>query len=55
MGRIKALFLGDNGHHEPVVRAAELIPALALDGIDVAYTDDLADLNSDNLAPLRLS
>src|SRR4051812_15691555 len=49
-GRIKALFLGDNGHHVPVVRAAELTPALARAGIDVAYTDDLADLNPDNLA-----
>ena len=49
-GRIKALFLGDNGHHTPAPRAAELIPALALAGIDVAYTDDLADLNPANLA-----
>jgi putative membrane-bound dehydrogenase-like protein len=49
-GRIKALFLGDNGHHTPAVRAAELIPALAQAGIDVAYTDSLADLSSENLA-----
>src|SRR5262249_30611490 len=25
--RIKALFLGDNGHHVPIRRAADLIPA----------------------------
>jgi putative membrane-bound dehydrogenase-like protein len=49
-GRIKVLFLGDNGHHTPAVRAAELIPALARAGIDVAYTDRVADLNSANLA-----
>src|SRR5688500_5603216 len=47
--RIKVLFLGDNGHHRPIERAAELIPPLARAGIDVAYTDDLADLNADNL------
>jgi uncharacterized protein len=49
-GRIKALFLGDNGHHTPPPRAAEIVPSLARAGIDVAYTDDLADLNSANLA-----
>ncbi len=54
-GRIKALFLGDRGHHTPLPRAAELTPPLAKSGIDVAYTDDLADLNSENLAAIRLS
>jgi putative membrane-bound dehydrogenase-like protein len=48
--RIKVLFLGDNGHHKPVDRAADLMPALARAGIDLAYTDDLADLNAANLA-----
>jgi putative membrane-bound dehydrogenase-like protein len=48
--RIKVLFLGDNGHHRPLDRAADLMPALALAGIDMAYTDDLNDLNTDNLA-----
>ena len=48
--RIKTLFLGDNGHHQPAQRASELIPALAKAGIDVAYTDNLADLNPENLA-----
>ncbi|MBX6311879.1 MAG: ThuA domain-containing protein [Isosphaeraceae bacterium] len=47
--RIKTLFLGDNGHHQPAERASELMPALAKVGIDVAYTDDLADLNPANL------
>ncbi len=47
--RIKALFLGDDGHHKPIERAAEIIPALARAGIDVAYTDDLDDLEPENL------
>ncbi len=49
-GRIKTLFLGDNGHHEPARRATELMPALGKAGIDMAYTDDLADLNPSNLS-----
>ena len=48
--RIKALFLGDNGHHQPAQRASELVPALAKAGIDVAYTDRVTDLNTENLA-----
>lgn len=47
--RIKALFLGDNGHHRPADRAAQLIPVLAKVGIDAVYTDDLAALNAKNL------
>ncbi len=47
--RIKVLFLGDNGHHKPLERAADLMPPLARAGIDMAYTDDLNDLNSENL------
>ena len=48
--RIKVLFLGDNGHHKPIERAADLLAPLARAGIDMAYTDDLNDLNSENLA-----
>ncbi len=48
--RIKVLFLGDNGHHKPIERAGDLMPALARAGIDMAYTDDLRDLNAENLA-----
>ena len=47
--RIKVLFLGDNGHHKPIERAGDLMPALARAGIDMAYTDDLRDLNAENL------
>lgn len=48
--QIKVLFLGDNGHHKPLERATDLMPALAHAGIDMAYTDDLNDLNNENLA-----
>jgi hypothetical protein len=43
--RIKVLFLGDNGHHQPIERAGDLLAPLAHAGIDMAYTDDLNDLN----------
>ena len=46
------LFLGDNGHHKPSERAADLLPALARAGIDMAYSDDLNDLNTEELDPL---
>ena len=48
-GRVKALFLGDNGHHRPSVRAKEILPVLAHRGIDLFYTDDPADLNKSEL------
>jgi putative membrane-bound dehydrogenase-like protein len=48
--RIKVLFLGDNGHHRPIERAADLLAPLARAGIDMAYTDDLNDLNTENLS-----
>ena len=44
------LFLGDNGHHQASERAAVRIPALQRFGIEVTYTDKLADLNPQNLA-----
>jgi hypothetical protein len=39
---LKLLFLGDNGHHRPVVRFQELAPVLELKGIQLQYTDDVA-------------
>ena len=47
---LKVLFLGDQGHHRPADRAAQLTPVLAGRGIDVTYTEKLADLNPQNLA-----
>jgi uncharacterized protein len=48
-GRVKVLFLGGDGHHEPAERAKEALPALAYNGIDLFYTADPADLNDANL------
>ncbi len=48
--RLRVLFLGDNGHHQPAARAKELLPALARNGIDLFYTDDRNDLNPNELA-----
>jgi hypothetical protein len=44
-GRLKVLFLGDNGHHRPYQRAKETLPVLARNGIDLFYTDERDDLN----------
>ncbi len=47
---IKILFLGDNGHHRPAERAAQLVPVLGQRGIDLRYTDDVNSLNPETLA-----
>lgn len=46
---LKLLFLGDSGHHQPKARADQLIPVLAKRGIEVTYTDEMKQLNLDNL------
>jgi type 1 glutamine amidotransferase len=46
---LKVLFLGDQGHHRPADRFAQLQPVLATRGIDVVYTENLADLNPTKL------
>lgn len=48
-GRIRVLFLGDNGHHRPADRAKQILPVLAASGIDLYYTDEPAALNDDEL------
>ncbi len=48
--RVRVLFLGDDGHHQPNRRAKEVLPVLARRGIDVFYTDRTADLNPGELA-----
>lgn len=48
--RLAILFLGDKGHHEPAKRAASITPVLELRSIDVTYTDDVAQLTTENLA-----
>src|SRR3954462_13310559 len=47
---LRVLFLGDNGHHHPADRFKQLQPVLATNGIELVYTEDLADLNPAKLA-----
>ena len=47
---LKLLFLGDNGHHRPGDRFAQLAPVLADRDIELKYTDDPASLSPDTLA-----
>src|SRR5262249_19562823 len=47
---ISVLFLGDRGHHRPEDRARQLSPVLYDRGIEVTYTEKLADLNPETLA-----
>ncbi|WP_068421896.1 PVC-type heme-binding CxxCH protein [Planctomyces sp. SH-PL62] len=46
---IRVLFLGDRGHHDPADREAQIAPVLALRGIDVTYTEDVAALEPETL------
>ncbi len=47
--RLKVLFLGDNGHHQPAARFRQLQPVFAARNIELTYTDKLADLNPETL------
>ncbi len=47
---LKVLFLGDKGHHKPAERFAQLQPVLAARGIEMVYTDRVADLDPQVLA-----
>jgi putative membrane-bound dehydrogenase-like protein len=47
---LRALFLGDNGHHKPRERFEQLAPVMSRRGIEVTYTDRITDLNAPNLA-----
>ncbi|MEX2177020.1 MAG: PVC-type heme-binding CxxCH protein, partial [Pirellulaceae bacterium] len=46
---IELLFLGDAGHHQPAARFKQLQPVLKERGIELTYTDKLADLNAQTL------
>ena len=48
--RLKVLFLGDNGHHRPLDRFRQVYSELGVRGIDLTYTDNLADLNHRTLS-----
>src|SRR4051794_9795876 len=47
--KLKVLFLGDKGHHQPVERFRLLQPVMAARGIDVQYADGAAALNPETL------
>ncbi len=47
--RLKLLFLGDQGHHQPAARFKQIMPVLKERGIDVTYTEKLSDLNEKTL------
>lgn len=47
--RLKVLFLGDNGHHQPAVRFKQLQPVLAKRKIELVYSDLPTDLNLETL------
>ncbi|QDT56953.1 Trehalose utilization [Caulifigura coniformis] len=46
---LRLLFLGDNGPHRPAARFRQLQPVLSKRGIELIYTDQLADLNRQRL------
>src|SRR5688572_19639763 len=46
---LKLLFLGDSGHHRPADRFKQLEPVMKERGIELTYTDKLADLNAETL------
>ena len=47
--RLKLLYLGDQGHHRPHDRFLQLAPVMARRGIDLTYSERVADLNSKTL------
>ncbi len=47
--RLRVLFLGDQGHHQPHARAMQLMPVMQRAGIEVEYTEDLGQLTLENL------
>lgn len=50
---LDVLFLGDNGHHQPLARFKELRAALEPRGISLTYTDDVRQLNAETLSNYR--
>src|SRR5439155_26158753 len=46
---LKLLFLGDNGHHQPAARFAQLAPVMKQRGIELTYSDKVEDLNATTL------
>src|SRR3954453_23976965 len=48
--RLKVLFLGDGGHHQPLERCRQVYSEMGRRGIDFTYTDRVSDLNPQTLA-----
>lgn len=48
--KLKLLYLGDDGHHQPRARFGQLQPVLKVRGIELEYTDVVGDLNAERLA-----
>lgn len=48
-GRIQVLFLGDDRLHNPFLRAKEILPVLANNGIDMVYSADPSVLSTESL------
>lgn len=46
---VSVMFLGDHGHHEPGERAQQVLPEFRSMGIDVFYTDEVEDVNLENM------
>jgi putative membrane-bound dehydrogenase-like protein len=46
---LRALFLGDRGHHRPADRFQQIEPVLASRGIQATYTEGVGDLNPTTL------
>jgi putative membrane-bound dehydrogenase-like protein len=47
--RVKVLFLGDHGHHDPLLRLRQIYSTMGRRGIDFTYTDRVTDLNPETL------
>lgn len=47
--RLQVLFLGDGGHHQPAERLRDVATSFLNRGIELYYTEDLADVNLENL------
>src|SRR5580698_2419403 len=47
--RVKVLWLGDDGHHTPLLRCRQVFSAFARQGIDFTYTQDVGCLNPETL------
>ena len=48
--KLRVLFIGDNGHHQPENRANQIQPYMSARGIQIVYTDHTEALNPETLA-----